>query len=99
MAFGIDRKELMNWKFSVTMGKIAFLTHYWKDERFPHCHTVTKVGCNDLEKLKKWGAQYGLKPEWIDHKDNYPHFDLFGDIQKRVLLNEEQMHVIKRFNL
>ncbi len=31
------------------------LTHYWQDERFPGCYTVTKVGCNDLEKLVTWG--------------------------------------------
>lgn len=99
MAFGINRKELEEWKQAVKEGEIAFLTHYWLDDRFPNCRTVTKVGCSDLEKLKKWGKSYGLKPEWIDHKDNYPHFDLFDHIQLTVLEKEELQSHITRFKL
>ena len=65
MAFGITRQELMNWKRQVKRGEIAFLTHYWQDERFPNATTVTKVGCNQITKLIEWGNQYGLKKEWI----------------------------------
>ena len=99
MAFGINRQELVAWKRKVGKGEIAFLTHFWLDDRFPDCHTVTKVGCNDLIALKKWGASYGLKPEWIDYKDNYPHFDLFGYTQKKILVAENLFEHIERFNL
>ena len=64
MAFGIKRAELGAWKRTVGGGEMAFLTHYWLDERFPGCHTVTKAGCADLDKLAAWGKRYGLKSEW-----------------------------------
>lgn len=99
MAFGISRKELNKWKKSVKSGEIAFLTHYWQDKRFPMSRTVTKVGCNDIEKLAKWGKQYNLKKAWIHQRDQYPHFDLFGSIQKKVLKKEKQWEQIKRFHL
>src|SRR5690625_3142399 len=99
MAFGITRKELKSWKQAVEKGEIAFLTHYWLDERFPNCHTVTKVGCSDIEKLKKWGSTYGLKAEWIDHKEDYPHYDLFDHIQRHVLEEENLQSHIRRFRL
>lgn len=85
MAFGITRKELKQWQEQVARGEIAFLTHYWQDHRFKDATSVTKVGSNDLNKLKQWGAQYGLHPDWIDHKDDYPHFDLFPPFQKEIL--------------
>jgi hypothetical protein len=89
VAFGIGKKELKEWKNKIDKGEIAFLTHYWLDDRFPGCRTVTKVGCSDLEKLKKWGLSHGLKPEWIDiRKDGYSHFDLLGDRQKEILARE-----------
>ncbi|MDQ6598283.1 hypothetical protein [Bacillus salipaludis] len=89
MAFGIRRDELNEWKRKIDHGEIAFLTHYWLDERFPEYKTVTKVGCNDLEKLAEWGSKYGLKREWIDHrKDGYSHFDLLGKRQKEILQAE-----------
>ncbi|WP_318502611.1 hypothetical protein [Bacillus sp. T3] len=89
MAFGIKRKELLEWKQKVSEGKIAFITHYWIDDRFPECKTVTKVGCSDLDKLISWGKQYGLRPEWIDGRNiQYPHFDLLGEKQKEILLKE-----------
>lgn|SRR5690606_38561575 len=96
MAFGIKREELDRWKSEVTAGNIAFLTHYWIDERFPGCSTVTKVGCSDLEKLKLWGRQYGLRPEWLDLRGNYPHFDLFGDRQKSILEAENLLEQVER---
>lgn len=98
MAFGIKREELIAWKKRVKAGEIAFLTHYWLDYRFPNSYTVTKVGCIDEEKLIRWGEQYGLKEEWI-HQSNYPHFDLFGMIQKEILLSEGLMEHIYRFKL
>ena len=97
MAFGLKRPELLSWKEAVSRGDIAFLTHYWLDDRFPGCRTVTKVGCSDIDRLIKWGAQYGLKPEWIDYKKEYPHFDLFGHHQEIILLKEGMLDQLQRF--
>ena len=78
LAFGISRKDLMQWKSKIDEGQIAFLTHYWID-----------VGCRDLNKLITWGKQYGLKPEWIDYRQQgYSHFDLLGQKQKEILMKE-----------
>jgi hypothetical protein len=89
LAFGIKREQLIKWKQKIDDGKIAFLTHYWFDPRFPESKTVTKVGCNNLEKLAVWGAQYGLRKEWIDiRKDGYSHFDLLGENQQKILQAE-----------
>jgi len=95
MAFGINRKELQEWKEKVAGGEIAFITHYWLDDRFPESKTVTKVGCSDLEKLAAWGKKYGLQPEWIDRrKANLPHFDLFGARRDVILKKEGLEHLI-----
>lgn len=99
MAFGINREELQQWKAAVRSGEIAFLTHYWLDERFPNARTVTKVGCRDIEKLAEWGKQYGLKREWMDLRNDYPHFDLFGHHERDILLAEGQKQRLQRFNL
>lgn len=89
MAFGLKKQELAEWKRRIDNGEIAFLTHYWLDDRFPDCKTVTKVGCSDIKKLKSWGEKYGLKEEWIHYrKDGYSHFDLLGDTQKKILKEE-----------
>ena len=99
MAFGITRKELNQWKQKIDRGEIAFLTHYWYDERFPDAKTVTKVGCNDLNKLVRWGQKYGLKKEWIDHrKEGYSHFDLLGDWEKKILKQEGLLESSRLFN-
>lgn len=97
MAFGIKREELNAWKQAVQAGEIAFLTHYWVDDRFPGCKTVTKAGCADLPKLVQWGKQYGLKAEWIDLRADYPHFDLFGKIEKEILTKEGFSSQLERF--
>ncbi|UJF28379.1 hypothetical protein [Planococcus sp. 107-1] len=97
MAFGIKRDELNQWKQDVEDEKIAFLTHYWIDERFLGASTVTKVGCRNLKKLEKWGRQYGLEPEWMDLRGNYPHFDLFGEHQIRILEAEGMIDQLNRF--
>lgn len=99
MAFGIKREELIRWKQLVLQGQIAFLTHYWYDPRFPDYKTVTKVGCANLDKLIAWGAQYGLRKEWIDRRSNYPHFDLMGPRQKEILLAENLMDHLLRFGI
>ncbi|WP_172369168.1 hypothetical protein [Sporosarcina jiandibaonis] len=99
MAFGIKRDELIAWKKAVRNGEIAFLTHYWIDERFPGCKTVTKAGCSDIEKLSQWGKRYGLKREWIDMRDDYPHFDLFGEHERKILVKEGLSAQLKRFGL
>ena len=96
MAFGIKRDELNRWKQDVTEERISFLTHYWVDDRFPGCSTVTKVGCSNLDKLEQWGRQYGLKPEWMDLRGDYPHFDLFGDHQKRILKAEGMLAQLEK---
>ncbi|MDM5326503.1 hypothetical protein [Neobacillus sp. CF12] len=95
MAFGIKRQEVREWKQKIDDGEIAFLTHYWLDDRFPGSKTVTKVGCHDLEKLAAWGNRYGLRKEWIHHRrDGYSHFDLIGDRQKEILQKEGLDHHI-----
>ena len=99
MAFGITRKELERWKRDVSEGKIAFLTHYWLDDCFPEAKTVTKAGSSDLNKLIRWGAEYGLKPEWIHHKNDFPHFDLLGETQRSILEKERLTDHLKRFRL
>lgn len=99
MAFGLKRAELKLWQEKVLAGEIAFLTHYWQDERFPESVTVTKIGCNDLERLKEWGRAYNLPEEWIDMHPKYPHYDLFGEIQRDILLKEGQIEQIEKFNL
>ncbi|MFJ7933866.1 hypothetical protein [Sporosarcina sp. NPDC096371] len=99
MAFGIRMVELKAWKKAVSESEIAFLTHYWLDERFPDCKTVTKAGCADIEKLVEWGKQYGLKREWIDMRNDYPHFDLFGKYERDILENEGMTDQLERFGL
>ncbi|GHH99102.1 hypothetical protein [Neobacillus kokaensis] len=95
MAFGIKKRDVKEWKRKIDRGEIAFLTHYWLDDRFPGCKTVTKVGCNDLEKLAAWGRKYGLMKEWIHHrKDGYSHFDLLGERQREVLQQEGLLEYI-----
>ncbi|ALC90338.1 hypothetical protein AM500_11495 [Bacillus sp. FJAT-18017] len=86
MAFGLKRKDVTEWKRKIDSGEIAFLTHYWLDDRFPGCKTVTKAGCHNIEKLAEWGKKYGLKKEWIHHRpDGYSHFDLIGYREKEIL--------------
>jgi hypothetical protein len=100
MAFGIKKQEVRDWKQKIDDGEIAFLTHYWLDDRFPGCKTVTKVGCHDLERLAEWGRQYGLKKEWIHHRrDGYSHFDLIGERQIEILNKEGLQHHIWRYKI
>ncbi|MFD2444005.1 hypothetical protein ACFSO7_08400 [Bacillus sp. CGMCC 1.16607] len=89
MAFGLKKEQVKEWKRKIDEGEIAFLTHYWLDERFPACKTVTKVGCRDLKKLEEWGRKYQLQSSWIHHRaDGYSHFDLLGEKQKTILSKE-----------
>ncbi|WP_284140057.1 MULTISPECIES: hypothetical protein [unclassified Virgibacillus] len=99
MAFGINRKELEAWKQRIENGNIAFLTHYWQDERFPDFTTVTKVGCTDIDALIAWGEKYNLRAEWIHNNSKYPHFDLLGDYQKEILTQEKQWEQLTRFQI
>lgn len=99
MAFGIKRKDLVDWKTKVAAGELAFLTHFWTDPRFPESHAVTKAGCSDLNKLIAWGEIYGLKKEWIHLFGQYPHFDLMGEIQLKVLSAHNLKDHIERFRL
>lgn len=99
MAFGINREDLIEWKTQVKNGKIAFITHYWYDPRFPKSRCVTKVGCSDIPKLIKWGSKYGLEPRWIDDRSDFPHFDLMGERQYAILKQEGYEDTIKKFNL
>ncbi|GIN21189.1 MAG TPA: hypothetical protein DEO65_06770 [Bacillus bacterium] len=93
MAFGITRDELRKWKTSIDEGNIAFITHFWLDDRFPNMKTVTKVGCKDLDRLAKWGAEYGLTKEWIHIRiDGYSHYDLLGSKQLHILQKEGKLH-------
>ncbi|WP_061809244.1 hypothetical protein [Rossellomorea vietnamensis] len=98
MAFGLTKQELNGWKQQVRNGQIAFLTHYWLDDRFPDVRSVTKVGCCNIDALSHWGKKYGLKKEWIhQRKDGFPHFDLLGDIQYEILMKEGLQDHISRF--
>ncbi|WP_201714982.1 hypothetical protein [Rossellomorea arthrocnemi] len=98
MAFGLTKEELREWKHQVKNGEIAFLTHYWLDDRFPDTRSVTKVGCCNLDRLSRWGEKYGLKEEWIhQRKEGFPHFDLLGEIQENILLKEGLHEHITRF--
>jgi hypothetical protein len=99
VAFGINRKELIDWKRRVTAGEIAFLTHYWLEPRFPGIKTVTKAGCRDLAKLTAWCKSNGLNPTYIHHRDEYPHYDLIGTKQKEILMRERLWTQIERFKL
>jgi hypothetical protein len=99
MAFGIRREELKTWKEAVSRGEIAFLTHFWLDERFAGMRSVTKVGCSDVERLSKWCIANGLNPRYIHHRLPYPHFDLMGPKQKEILQREKQWDQIERFKL
>ncbi|MFC0524991.1 hypothetical protein ACFFGV_15535 [Pontibacillus salicampi] len=98
MAFGVTKQELAEWKRKVKQGDIAFLTHYWLDDRFPDAKTVTKVGSCNQDKLIAWGKQYNLQAHWI-HENPYPHFDVMGEKQLEVLRSEGLTEHIKRFNL
>jgi len=99
MAFGIDRRQLNEWKEKVARGEIAYLTHYWIDDRFPGMKTVTKVGCRDVAKLIDWCKRHGLNPRYIHLRDDYPHFDLLGPMQESILRKEGLWDHIERFNL
>lgn len=96
MAFGVTKQELADWKASVEKGKVAFITHFWYDKRFPEVKTVTKVGCADLDALVLWGNKYGLKRDWIDQRPAYPHFDLMGDKQAEILKSENKLYQLER---
>lgn len=99
MAFGVRREELEDWKRKVTAGEIAYLTHYWYEPRFPGVNTVTKVGCDDLDRLAAWCGRYGLNPAYIHKRQPFPHYDLIGAKQVEVLRLEGQWEQLKRFGL
>lgn len=99
MAFGINKEELNEWKQKVESGEIAFLTHYWLDDRFPEINSVTKVGCKDIHLLTMWGKKYSLDPKWIHHRSGYPHYDLMGKTQARILKAESLYEHIERFSV
>ncbi|GGA41352.1 hypothetical protein [Paenibacillus physcomitrellae] len=99
MAFGIDRRQLAAWKKQVSDGEIAYLTHYWLDDRFPGARTVTKVGCSDLAKLEAWCVRHGLNPRYIHRRDAFPHFDLIGSKQRSILAEEGLWDQIHKFGL
>lgn len=99
MAFGVKRQEIQQWKAMVSNGTIAYLTHYWVEPRFPTITTVTKVGCSDLKKLMSWCEGYGLSPQYIHQRNDYPHFDLIGHKQKEILYNEQLWDQINRFGI
>lgn len=86
LAFGLKKKDIKEWKTKIDQGELAFLTHFWLDDRFPGYKTVTKVGCSDTNRLIEWGKKYQLRPEWIHRrKDGYSHYDLIGEHQAKIL--------------
>jgi len=88
MAFGVTKTELIRWKDKAKQGHVSFLTHFWYDTRFPEYKTVTKAACVNRDTLIAWGEKYGLKEKWIHERNEFPHFDLLGDIEKKILINE-----------
>ncbi|WP_416150653.1 hypothetical protein ACM26V_06690 [Salipaludibacillus sp. HK11] len=88
MAFGVKKTELSRWKEKAKQGHISFLTHFWHDSRFPQYKTVTKAACSNRNTLVTWGKKYGLKEKWIHERDEFPHFDLLGETEEQILLNE-----------
>ncbi|MCR6096197.1 hypothetical protein HXA34_11510 [Salipaludibacillus agaradhaerens] len=88
MAFGVKRQELTEWKQNVLKGRVSFLTHFWYDPRFPEYKTVTKAACADRDILLAWGGKYGLKESWLHERESFPHFDLIGETEKRILRAE-----------
>ncbi|WP_280771909.1 hypothetical protein [Salipaludibacillus daqingensis] len=88
MAFGVTKSELFRWKEKARQGKVSFLTHFWYDTRFPQYKTVTKAACVNRETLVLWGEKHGLKEKWIHEREEFPHFDLIGDIEKQILVKE-----------
>jgi hypothetical protein len=99
MAFGITRDELNQWKEAVSRGRIAYLTHFWFDPRFPEYNTVTKVGCSNLDRLTDWCITNGLPPKYIHNRSPFPHFDLIGPKQKDILLQNDLSEQLERFNI
>jgi hypothetical protein len=97
MAFGVRREELEAWKRQVAEGNIAFLTHYWLHPRYPDVTSVTKVGCADLERLRAWAVSHRLPPQYIHHKERYPHYDIFGQAQAQILRREGQWKQLRKF--
>ena len=93
------RNKEFPWGMLIILFPVFNLTHYWLDDRFPGCKTVTKVGCSNLDKLIAWGKRYDLKKEWIHLDPDYPHFDLFGDTQKKILVAEDKWDHIEKFRL
>src|SRR5699024_4869518 len=98
MAFGIKRSELWQWKKQVNEGKISIITHYWQDDRFPGCTTVTKIGCEDIDKLISWGEQYSLKSRWI-HQNAYTDCDVCEEKHKEILKQEERVEQLRHCKL
>ncbi|GFN30261.1 hypothetical protein [Paenibacillus xylaniclasticus] len=99
MAFGVNRRELQEWKRRVCNGEIAVMTHYWYDERFPGNRSVTKVGCSDLDRLSDWCRSNGLEPKYIHQREHYPHFDVIGPKQREVLERMGRHDLIEKFEL
>jgi hypothetical protein len=97
VAFGLKREELEMWKKRVKRGEIAFITHYWIDERFPGINTVTKVGCANIERLLQWGEQYRIPARALHKRPDYPHFDLLGERQIEILTKENLLEQLERF--
>ncbi|MGD6816036.1 hypothetical protein ACQCVE_03040 [Metabacillus sp. 113a] len=99
MAFGIKREDLQQWKRAVARGEIAFLTHFWQDDRFPEAKSVTKAGCSDIRKLADWGKGFGLQEQWIDSRSDFPHFDLMGAKQAEVLMHYKMYKTMQKFKI
>lgn len=97
MAFGVKREELEAWKRQVAAGHIAFLTHYWVHPRYPGITSVTKAGCSDVARLRLWAVSRGLPPHHIHQRERYPHYDLLGSVQERILREEQLWDQLHRF--
>jgi hypothetical protein len=99
MAFGINRKELSQWKEAVAREEISYLTHFWLDKRFPEFNSVTKVGCSNIQRLIEWCLTHNLNPAYIHNRPPFPHYDLIGPMQKEILQKEGMWEQLQRFRI
>ncbi|WP_392387435.1 hypothetical protein [Bacillus pumilus] len=52
-----------------------------------------------MKHLIEWGKKHGLKKEWIHDRAGFPHFDLIGETQKRILQKERSLGNIQEYGL
>ena len=82
-------------EISCSARESRLLTHYWLDDRFPNANTVTKAACQDMKQLMALGRNTWIKKEWIHVREGFPHFDLIGESQERILQKERSLETFR----